>query len=171
MKRRKALGMAGVGLGAIWSMGMPQAMAQMNRASDRRPAPAGETPQVIVIGAGMAGLAAAQRLRAAGRRVLVLEARDRTGGRIFTSKGWRGPAVDLGASWIHGAGPGNPLVQLTRQIGARTVSTDLENSEAYDGQGASWAPRSSGGWPPCAARFASCWPIASWKTAMCRCKR
>lgn len=135
MKRRKALGMAGVGLGAIWSMGMPQAMAQMNRASDRQPAPAGEAPQVIVIGAGIAGLAAAQRLRAAGRRVLILEARDRTGGRIFTSKGWRGPAVDLGASWIHGAGPGNPLVQLTRQIGARTVSTDLENSEAYDGQG------------------------------------
>jgi len=40
---------------------------------------------VLVVGAGMAGLAAAERLAAAGRRVLVLEARDRIGGRIHTA--------------------------------------------------------------------------------------
>lgn len=135
MKRRQALGAAGLGLGSILSMGMPPALAQMKRASDRQPAHASEGPRVIVVGAGIAGLAAAQRLRAAGQRVLVLEARARSGGRIFTSQAWRGPATDLGASWIHGAGPANPLAQLARRIGARTLSTDMENSQAYDGLG------------------------------------
>ena len=57
--------------------------------SDRRPpvrvAPAWPTPTCLVVGAGIAGLAAAERLAAAGRRVLVLEARDRIGGRIHTA--------------------------------------------------------------------------------------
>jgi monoamine oxidase len=39
---------------------------------------------VLVLGAGMAGLAAAERLAAGGRRVLVLEARHRVGGRMYT---------------------------------------------------------------------------------------
>lgn len=135
MKRREALGVTGLGLGTVWCLGTPQAIAQVSRASDYQLNPAGEAQQVIVVGAGIAGLAAAQRLRAAGRRVLVLEARDRKGGRIFTSKAWRGPAVDLGASWIHGAGPGNPIAQLAREIRARTAITDLENSELYNGEG------------------------------------
>jgi monoamine oxidase len=61
---------------------------------------------VIVIGAGAAGLAAASRLDHAGRDVLVLEARDRIGGRIFTQHP-RGltTAVELGAEFIHGAAP------------------------------------------------------------------
>jgi monoamine oxidase len=55
---------------------------------------------VIVIGAGLAGLAAAQRLRAAGRSVLVLEARDRIGGRVFTTRLDGGASVDLGAQFV-----------------------------------------------------------------------
>ncbi|MDN3543114.1 FAD-dependent oxidoreductase [Kinneretia asaccharophila] len=135
MKRRQALGATGLGLGSILSMGMAPALAQLQRASDRQPVHAADAPRVIVVGAGIAGLAAAQRLRAAGQRVLVLEARERSGGRIFTSQAWRGPAMDLGASWIHGAGPANPLTQLARRIGARTFSTDMENAQAYDGLG------------------------------------
>jgi monoamine oxidase len=58
---------------------------------------------VLVVGAGMAGLAAAERLAAAGRRVLVLEARDRIGGRIHTA---HDPDLDvpveLGAEFVHG---------------------------------------------------------------------
>lgn len=73
-----------------------------------------ESVDVVVVGAGIAGLAAAQVLAAAGRSYVVLEARDRVGGRIFTSSVWPGLPVDLGASWLHGT-EGNPVhEQLTR---------------------------------------------------------
>ena len=55
----------------------------------------------IVIGAGVSGLTAARLLASEGRRVVVLEARDRVGGRVVTDRRY-GFATDLGASWIHG---------------------------------------------------------------------
>ena len=55
----------------------------------------------IVVGAGVAGLTAAHLLADAGKDVVVLEARDRVGGRIVTDRRY-GLATDLGASWIHG---------------------------------------------------------------------
>lgn len=58
--------------------------------------------KVIVIGAGFAGLSAAQKLKAAGFDVVVLEARDRVGGRVHSSSMPSGTTVDLGAAWIHG---------------------------------------------------------------------
>jgi monoamine oxidase len=60
--------------------------------------------EVLVIGAGAAGLAAARDLSQAGRRVAVLDARDRWGGRIFTHReaAWPVP-VELGAEFVHGA--------------------------------------------------------------------
>jgi monoamine oxidase len=57
---------------------------------------------VIVIGAGAAGLAAARRLRAAGRAVTVLEARDRVGGRVWTARDLAPVPVELGADYVHG---------------------------------------------------------------------
>lgn len=59
-----------------------------------------EHVDTIVIGAGVAGLSAARLLDDAGRKVLVLEARDRIGGRVWTDR--TSDAVDRGASWIHG---------------------------------------------------------------------
>lgn len=59
-------------------------------------------PRVIVVGAGIAGLAAAQSLTAAGFDVLVLEARGRVGGRMYTDTNASGTTLDLGANWIHG---------------------------------------------------------------------
>ena len=58
-------------------------------------------PEILIIGAGVAGLTAARALTAAGVRVLVLEARDRLGGRIMTHHTPDGP-VELGAEFVHG---------------------------------------------------------------------
>jgi monoamine oxidase len=60
---------------------------------------------VIVIGAGASGMGAAKELKTQGCNVTVLEARNRTGGRINTEN-MGANKVDMGASWIHGIGPG-----------------------------------------------------------------
>ena len=80
-----------------------------------RVAPLPTAPDVAVIGAGAAGIAAARRLIARGLSVAVLEARDRVGGRAFTAA-MRGHPIDLGAHWLH-AGPFNPLVALGQARG------------------------------------------------------
>lgn len=72
----------------------------------------------IVVGAGIAGITAARLLHAAGQRVVVLEARDRVGGRIRTDR-TAGFCVDRGASWIHGL-TGNPLTGLVAALGMET---------------------------------------------------
>ena len=78
--------------------------------------------KVIVIGAGLSGLAAAQALKAQGAEVIVLEARGRIGGRIWTSRLWPDMPMDLGASWIHGT-KGNPLTALADAANANRLST------------------------------------------------
>ncbi|MFD4652424.1 flavin monoamine oxidase family protein [Streptomyces sp. NPDC058441] len=72
----------------------------------------------IVVGAGIAGITAARLLHAAGQRVVVLEARDRVGGRIWTDR-TAGFSVDRGASWIHGL-TGNPLTELVTALEMET---------------------------------------------------
>lgn len=88
---------------------------------------------VVVVGAGFAGLAAARRLADDGVRVTVLEARDRIGGRAWTDTSL-GVPIDLGAAWIHGT-DGNPLVDLAAEAGARTVETDFYDALLFDEQG------------------------------------
>lgn len=70
---------------------------------------------VVVVGGGMAGLAAARSLLAAGLRVQVLEARGRIGGRAWTVT-LAGQAVDYGCHWFHSA-ERNPLVGVARGLG------------------------------------------------------
>lgn len=72
----------------------------------------------IVVGAGVAGLTAATLLRDAGRTVVVLEARDRVGGRVTTDRSHG--VTDLGASWIHGV-IGSPVADAAAAFGLRTV--------------------------------------------------
>ena len=89
---------------------------------------------VIVIGAGIAGLAAADALRQQGLPVTVLEGRQRPGGRVWTSRKWPEAPADLGASWIHGVN-GNPLSKLARKAGAVSVPTDYDNAWGYTASG------------------------------------
>jgi len=84
----------------------------------------GPTRRVIVIGAGIAGLVVARLLQAADIEVVVLEARDRIGGRTHTLE-LAGAAVDVGAAWIHGRA-GNPVAALCDGLGLPT------REHAYD---------------------------------------
>lgn len=95
--------------------------------------PGGGEP-VLVVGAGIAGLAAAAGLQARGFTVTVLEGRDRIGGRIFTNRALGGNAVDLGASWIEGT-QGNPITGLADQFGLARSVTDFDNVEVYNADG------------------------------------
>lgn len=72
----------------------------------------------IVVGAGVAGLTAASLLNDAGRKVVVLEARDRVGGRVTTDR--THGVTDLGASWIHGV-VGSAVAEAAAAFGMRTV--------------------------------------------------
>src|SRR5437879_830664 len=73
-------------------------------------------PEVVIVGAGVAGLTAARELSTAGARVLVLEARDRLGGRVMTHHTAEGP-VELGAEFVHGAFP--EIIGVVEEAGLR----------------------------------------------------
>jgi monoamine oxidase len=76
---------------------------------------------VVVVGAGYAGLTAALRLTQAGRSVVVLEARDRVGGRVYTETLPDGTWLDFGGTWI---GPGQDYAYaLAQEMGVGTYPT------------------------------------------------
>jgi monoamine oxidase len=90
--------------------------------------------RTLVIGAGLAGLAAARELKRHGHEVLVLEARDRLGGRIWTSNKWPDMPLDFGASWIHGV-KGNPITGLADELKASRLITSYERAAVYNTSG------------------------------------
>jgi monoamine oxidase len=75
----------------------------------------------IIVGAGAAGIAAARRLHDAGKRVIVLEARTRIGGRAWTHETGGFP-LDLGCGWLHSADR-NPWSGIARGLGLRIDKT------------------------------------------------
>ncbi|KAK9194269.1 hypothetical protein WN944_004973 [Citrus x changshan-huyou] len=115
----------------------------------------GSLPSVIVIGGGISGLAAARILYDASFKVVLLESRDRLGGRIHTDYSFGCP-VDMGASWqykdislespgfsavssfegikikLHGVCNENPLAPLIRRLGLTLYRTSGDNSVLYD---------------------------------------
>jgi len=94
-----------------------------------RPVAPQRTFDAIVVGAGLAGLTAARDLEAAGRSVLVLEARDRVGGRNFDHPLGAGKVVELGGQW---AGPGqDKVLALAHELGVATFPTFSDGASIY----------------------------------------
>jgi monoamine oxidase len=79
-------------------------------------APLPREADIVVIGAGAAGIAAARRVQAANRKVIVVEADTRLGGRCWTDNATFDVPFDRGARWLHNAET-NPMVRLARASG------------------------------------------------------
>lgn len=91
---------------------------------------------VLVVGAGVAGLTAARRLVRRRCDVRVVEARSRLGGRVRTDR-WDGAPVELGATWIHGR-KGNPIFVQARKRG---LTLRRSRGEVAASDGAEWSSR------------------------------
>ena len=104
-------------------------------------ASAEERADVIVIGAGMAGVAAAQSLKQldADLDVIVLEGRDRIGGRIWTFRDWPEAPIDLGASWVTHLTI-NPLGALAKEQNIKLADSDLTNVNLREAGGYELTP-------------------------------
>lgn len=88
---------------------------------------------VVVVGAGLAGLSAARALAAAGERVVVLEARDRVGGRTLNEPIGDGKVVELGGQWV---GPGQDrMLALIEELGLETFPTFGEGINLIERRG------------------------------------
>src|SRR5690349_2079175 len=101
--------------------------AQTTQASRPRGGEARGGADVVVIGAGFAGLVAARELGRAGLDVVVLEARDRVGGRTWTDQRL-GHDLELGGTWVHWVQP-HTWAEMTRY--GRQVTRSPAVEEAY----------------------------------------
>jgi monoamine oxidase len=131
--RRSLFRATGLAIAAV--AGAPGAVAHANDTA---------TPSdfdAIVVGAGFAGVTAARELRAQGLRTLVLEARDRIGGRVWTGT-FLGEQVEFGGTWVH---PSQKLIwaEISRRglpIVADDTPPDRAIMPAKDGGYASFSP-------------------------------
>jgi monoamine oxidase len=90
--------------------------------------------KVFIIGAGIAGVAAARMLQSCEYNVTVFEARSRIGGRIWTMHGPDTVALDLGAQWIVGT-QDNPVLELAKEWQLPTIPTNWFSVALYEASG------------------------------------
>src|SRR6202023_73348 len=122
--------------GADPALGVAVRLGRTTEASRPRRGQARADADVVVIGAGFAGLVAARELGRAGLDVLVLEARDRVGGRTWTDRRL-GHDLELGGTWVHWVQP-HTWAEMTRY--GREITRSPPAGEAY-WPGAGGAPR------------------------------
>ena len=95
--------------------------------------------KVLVIGAGISGLAAAKNLNDSGYDVTILEAKDRIGGRLYTDRSL-GVPLEVGANWIHDNNPEtNPIMKIKEELGLKahkcSVAGPAVSFEVLDKEG------------------------------------
>jgi monoamine oxidase len=128
LSRRSFLGAAAAATAGLAAGVPPVESSSGSGARLALPPFAGGLVDVVIVGAGLAGLSAARQLVAAGRSVVVLEARDRVGGRTLSIPIGGGKVIDLGGQWV-GPLPGDaPLAQdriiaLASAVGVGTFKT------------------------------------------------
>ena len=113
-------------------LGLLAAASSITWSCNQTVAKSGEA-KIIIIGAGIAGLAAARQLKSSGFQVTVIEGRNRIGGRIYTDK-TLGLPIDLGAAWIHGINK-NPIAKLANDFKIKIQKTDYDNIQMYGSNG------------------------------------
>lgn len=86
-----------------------------------------ETVDVIIIGAGLAGLSAAHAVRRAGLQCVILEARDRVGGKTWSQPLQSGGVVDLGAAWINDTNQSR-MYELAQRYGAELIEQNTDGN-------------------------------------------
>jgi monoamine oxidase len=121
--RRRALATGAAALAGAATVGAPaEAGARVPRARRR--------VEVIVVGAGLAGLVAATDLAARGHSVAVLEARDRVGGRTLNHPVGHGEVVEVGGQWV---GPGQDrILARAKTVGVETFKTYARGAQVLD---------------------------------------
>src|SRR5712671_46223 len=87
-------------------------------------APMPRDADIVVLGAGAAGVAAARRIQAANRKVIVVEATDQIGGRCLTDTATFDVPFDRGARWMHNRET-NPMIKLARNAGLDIYAAPL----------------------------------------------
>ena len=87
---------------------------------------------VVIVGAGAAGIGAARRLTELGVKYLLLEASHRLGGRAYTEHVQPGMALDLGCHWMHSASK-NPFVNIADSLGFDYLTSDGRSSVHWQG--------------------------------------
>ena len=125
LSRRTVLGGAGA-LGALTAAG--QLLGQPAEAATR----GGSLPRhvdVVVVGAGISGLVAARKIRRQGRSVLVVEARDRVGGRILNHELRNGSVIESGGAFV-GPTQGH-IKRLAKELGVETFKEYVEGNNIY----------------------------------------
>jgi monoamine oxidase len=111
-----------LGLGAFAAAGPLRGAAQSPR-----------EPDVVIVGAGSAGIAAAEALLATGRSVVVLEAMGRVGGRAWTDTTSFGQPFDQGCAWLHRS-TDNPYTEYARRQGFRLRPHEYDLERVYFGR-------------------------------------